>query len=125
MTRRFTSEILPIIGPERDNPASDVGTDERVMAWMMDTYSVASGYTVPGVVAGKPLALSGSRGRASATSRGVVHIALRALENAGVTGFDRTAAVQAFGKVGRDAAQFLSDADINVVAVSDPYGAVY
>jgi len=125
VTRRYTSEILPIIGPERDIPAPDIGTDERVMAWMMDTYSVASGYTVPGVVTGKPLALGGSRGRASATSRGVVHIALRALEYAGVTGPGRTAAVQGFGKVGRDAAQFLSDAGIHVVAISDQYGAIY
>lgn len=125
MTRRYTSEILPIIGPERDIPAPDVGTDERVMAWMMDTFSVTSGYTVPGVVTGKPLALGGSRGRASATSRGVVHVALRALEHAGIVGSRRTAAVQGFGKVGRDAARFLTDAGIQVVAVSDQYGAVY
>lgn len=125
VTRRFTSEILPIIGPERDIPAPDIGTDERVMAWMMDTYSVASGYTVPGVVTGKPLNLGGSRGRASATSRGVVHVALRALEHAGITGSERTAAVQGFGKVGRDAARFLAEAGIRVVAVSDQYGAVH
>ncbi|WP_374312028.1 Glu/Leu/Phe/Val dehydrogenase [Microbacterium sp.] len=125
LTRRFTTEILPIIGPERDIPAPDIGTDERVMAWMLDTYSVASGYTVPGVVTGKPLALGGSRGRASATSRGVVHVALRALEHVAVPASGRTAAVQGFGKVGRDAAKFLTDADISVVAISDQYGAVY
>lgn len=124
-TRRFTSEIFPFIGPERDIPAPDIGTDDRVMAWMMDTYSVATGHTVPGVVTGKPLALGGSRGRASATSRGVVHVALRALESVGIPITGRTAAVQGFGKVGRDAARFLSDADVKVLAVSDQYGAVY
>jgi len=123
--RRFTSEILPLIGPERDIPAPDIGTDERVMAWMMDTYSVATGYTVPGVVTGKPLNLGGSRGRASATSRGVVHVALRALEHVGITGAGRTAVVQGFGKVGRDTARFLAEAGIRVVAVSDQYGAVH
>jgi glutamate dehydrogenase (NAD(P)+) len=125
VTRRFTSEILPLIGPERDIPAPDIGTDERVMAWMMDTYSVATGYTVPGVVTGKPLSLGGSRGRASATSRGVVHVALRALEHAGIPGVGRTAAVQGFGKVGRDAARFLTEAGVRVIAVSDQYGAVH
>jgi glutamate dehydrogenase (NAD(P)+) len=125
VTRRFTSEILPLIGPERDIPAPDIGTDERVMAWMMDTYSVATGYTVPGVVTGKPLNLGGSRGRASATSRGVVHVALRALEHVGIAGTGRTAAVQGFGKVGRDTARFLAEAGIRVVAVSDQYGAVH
>jgi glutamate dehydrogenase (NAD(P)+) len=91
---------------------------------MMDTFSVASGYTVPGVVTGKPLDLGGSRGRAAATSRGVVHIALRALQHRGLTG-SRTAAVQGFGKVGRDAALMLSDAGHRVVAVSDQHGAVW
>ncbi|MFC6259157.1 Glu/Leu/Phe/Val dehydrogenase, partial [Kocuria oceani] len=84
VTRRYTSEILPIIGPERDIPAPDIGTDEQTMAWMMDTYSVSVGYTVPGVVTGKPVSVGGSLGRSAATSRGVVHIALAALAHRGI-----------------------------------------
>jgi glutamate dehydrogenase (NAD(P)+) len=95
------------------------------MAWMMDTYSVAQGYTVQGVVTGKPLSLGGSRGRASATSRGVVQVALLALDSVGIPAAARSAAVQGFGKVGRDSARFLADAGVRVVAVSDQFGAVY
>lgn len=125
VTRRFTSEILPIIGPESDIPAPDIGTDERVMAWMMDTYSVAKGYTVPAVVTGKPLSLGGSQGRAAATSIGVVHTATKALQHLGLTTGTRTVAVQGFGKVGRDAARFFQERGIAVVAVSDRFGAVH
>lgn len=125
LTRRYTSEILPIIGPERDIPAPDIGTDEQTMAWIMDTFSVNSGYTVPGIVTGKPISLGGSQGRASATSRGVTHIALAALRHAGVRVEGATAAVQGFGKVGYDAARFLDEAGVRVVAISDQYGAVY
>jgi len=125
VTRRYTSEILPIIGPERDIPAPDVGTDEQVMAWMMDTYSVNSGYTVPGIVTGKPISLGGSQGRASATSRGVTHIALAALEHRGFTASRATAAVQGFGKVGRDTARFLHEAGLRVLGISDQYGAIH
>ncbi|WP_127792269.1 Glu/Leu/Phe/Val dehydrogenase [Agromyces sp. LHK192] len=124
VTRRYTSEILPIIGPERDIPAPDIGTDERTMAWIMDTYSVNSGYTVPGIVTGKPIALGGSQGRASATSRGVTHIALAALRHAGFEPSRSTAAVQGFGKVGADTARFLAEAGVRVTAVSDQYGAI-
>jgi glutamate dehydrogenase (NAD(P)+) len=125
VTRRYTSEILPIIGPSQDIPAPDIGTDEQTMAWMMDTYSVSVGHTVPGVVTGKPLSLGGSLGRASATSLGVVHVALQALEHVGLSPRSATAAVQGFGKVGRDAARFLGDAGVRVRAVSDQYGAVF
>ncbi|WP_395244407.1 Glu/Leu/Phe/Val dehydrogenase [Agromyces sp. MMS24-K17] len=125
VTRRYTSEILPIIGPERDIPAPDIGTDEQTMAWIMDTYSVNSGYTVPGIVTGKPIALGGSQGRASATSRGVTHVALAALAHVGLRPDRATAAVQGFGKVGADAARFLADAGVAVEAVSDMYGAVH
>lgn len=125
LTRRYTSEILPIIGPERDIPAPDIGTDEQTMAWMMDTYSVNSGYTVPGIVTGKPIALGGSQGRASATSRGVTHIALAALDHVGLRPERATAAVQGFGKVGADAARFLTDAGVTVEAVSDVSGGVH
>jgi glutamate dehydrogenase (NAD(P)+) len=125
VTRRYTSEILPIIGPDQDIPAPDIGTDEQTMAWIMDTYSVSVGHTVPGIVTGKPLSLGGSYGRASATSRGVVHIALCALESTGRRPTASTCAVQGFGKVGRDAARFLSEAGLRVRAISDQYGAVF
>ncbi|MEX5270662.1 Glu/Leu/Phe/Val dehydrogenase [Kocuria sabuli] len=125
VTRRYTSEILPIIGPDKDIPAPDIGTDEQTMAWMMDTYSVSVGYTVPGVVTGKPVSLGGSLGRSSATSQGVVHIALAALAHRGIAPAGATAAVQGFGKVGAGAAQFLAEAGVEVVAVSDQYGAVH
>ena len=125
VTRRYTSEIMPILGPTTDIPAPDIGTDEQVMAWMMDTYSVNRGHTVLGVVTGKPVALGGSLGRASATSRGVVHVALAALAHRGIAVRAATAAVQGFGKVGRDAALLLAEAGARVVAVSDQYGAVH
>ncbi|WP_062131654.1 Glu/Leu/Phe/Val family dehydrogenase [Demequina aestuarii] len=125
VTRRYTSEILPIIGPEIDIPAPDVGTDEQTMAWIMDTYSASVGHTVPGVVTGKPISLGGSLGRATATSRGVAHIALMAMSLRGIDPEGATAAIQGFGKVGRGAARFLADADVRVQAVSDVDGAVW
>lgn len=125
ITRRYTSEIAPLIGPEQDIPAPDVGTDEQTMAWMMDTYSVGRGHTVLGVTTGKPISVGGSRGRAMATSTGVVTIALLALERAGIDPVGATAAVQGFGKVGRGAAVLLARAGVRVVAVSDVYGAVH
>ncbi|MCZ4500932.1 MAG: glutamate dehydrogenase [Marmoricola sp.] len=124
VTRRYTSEISPIIGPDRDIPAPDIGTDEQTMAWMMDTYSVQQGYTVLGVTTGKPISLGGSLGRGTATSRGVVHVALAAMKSRGIDPEGATAAVQGFGKVGRYAARFLAEAGVKVVAVSDQYGAV-
>jgi glutamate dehydrogenase (NAD(P)+) len=125
VTRRYTSEMLPVLGPERDIPAPDIGTDEQTMAWMMDTYSVNTGHTVPGVVTGKPISVGGSLGRSSATSMGVVHVALEALAHRGLRTSESTAAVQGFGKVGAFAAQFLSDAGVRVQGVSDQYGAIY
>ena len=125
VTRRYTSEILPVIGPTVDIPAPDVGTNEQTMAWIMDTYSASVGHTVPGVVTGKPVSLGGSLGRAQATSRGVAHIALMALASRGMDPARTTAAVQGFGKVGRDAARFLAAAGVRVRAVSDIDGAIY
>ncbi|ABG99830.1 glutamate dehydrogenase (NAD(P)+) (plasmid) [Rhodococcus jostii RHA1] len=125
VTRRYTSEILPIIGPEKDIPAPDIGTDEQTMAWMMDTFSANVGYTVPSVVTGKPVSLGGSLGRSSATSKGVVHVALAALEYRGLTPSFATAAVQGFGKVGAGSAQFLAEAGVKVVAVGDQYGSIH
>jgi len=124
VTRRYTSELMPILGPTTDIPAPDIGTDEQVMAWMMDTYSVNSGHTVLGVVTGKPLELGGSRGRASATSRGVVDVALAVLDHRGLERERTRAAVQGFGKVGRGAARLLWEAGVKVVAVSDQFGAI-
>lgn len=125
VTRRYTSEISPLIGPEMDIPAPDIGTDENTMAWMMDTYSVQQGHTVLGVTTGKPVGLGGSLGRATATSRGVVHVALGAMNQYGIAHEGATAVVQGFGKVGRYAARFLAEAGISVVGVSDQYGAIY
>lgn len=125
VTRRYTSEILPIIGPEVDIPAPDMGTNEQTMAWIMDTYSASVGHTVPGVVTGKPVSLGGSLGRAAATSRGVAHIAMLAMESHGFEVSRSSAAVQGFGKVGRDTARFLADAGVAVRAVSDIDGAIF
>ena len=124
LTRRYTSEILPIIGPERDIPAPDVGTDERNMAWMMDTYSVNAGYSVPGVVTGKPIVLGGSLGRNSATGDGVAISTREALRARGINPVGATVAIQGFGKVGYWAAIALEGMGLKVVAVSDVNGAV-
>jgi len=125
VTRRYTSELQPVLGPDKDIPAPDIGTDERTMAWIMDTYSVNAGYTVPGVVTGKPVSIGGSLGRSTATSRGVAQVALAALDHVGVAPTSATAAVQGFGKVGASAAEFLADAGVRIVAISDQYGAVH
>lgn len=125
VTRRYTSEIMPIIGPERDIMAPDMGTGEDTMAWVMDTYSVNQGYTIPGVVTGKPIAVGGSLGRTTATSAGVVYVTRAALEDAGTSLQDVTIAVQGFGKVGSHAAEIFAAAGARVVAVSDMYGGVH
>ena len=125
VTRRYTGEIMPFIGPDKDIPAPDVGTDEQTMAWMMDTYSAHTGYTVTGVVTGKPVSIGGSLGRGGATSQGVMHATFSALEQDGVDPRGATVAVQGFGKVGGLAAQYLHDAGCNVVAVSDVQGGVH
>ncbi len=124
LTRRYTSEILPIIGPERDIPAPDIGTDERNMAWMMDTYSVNAGFSVPGVVTGKPIVLGGSIGRNSATGDGVAISTREALRIRGIDPVGATVAIQGFGKVGYWAAVALENMGMKVVAVSDVNGAV-
>ena len=125
VTRRYTSEIMPMIGPERDIMAPDIGTDAQTMAWVMDTYSVNQGYTIPGVVTGKPLEVGGSLGRATATSRGVVHAATAALNEGGLELSDVRVAIQGFGKVGAPAAQFFAEAGARVEAVSDEFGGVH
>ncbi|MDF5754142.1 Glu/Leu/Phe/Val dehydrogenase [Spongiactinospora sp. TRM90649] len=122
VTRRYVNEILPLIGPDQDIPAPDVGTDEQTMAWIMDTYSVNAGYSVPGVVTGKPTILGGSLGRAGATARGVQIATMSALGDRDPAGV--TVAVQGFGKVGAQTARYLADAGCRVVAVSDVTGAI-
>ncbi|MBX3440331.1 MAG: Glu/Leu/Phe/Val dehydrogenase [Planctomycetaceae bacterium] len=125
VTRRYTSAIMPIIGPETDIPAPDVGTNEQTMAWMMDTYSMNKGYSIPAVVTGKPISIGGSLGRATSTSEGVVHVALAALRDNGLDPSKSTAAVQGFGKVGRGAAQFAFEAGLKVVGISDEFGGLF
>ena len=125
VTRRYTAELIPLIGPERDIPAPDVNTDEQVMAWMMDTYSHMQGHSVPGVVTGKPLAIGGSLGRVDATSRGVQHCVALALRDAGIPAAGARVAIQGFGKVGGNLARSLHDAGYRVVAVSDADGGRY
>ncbi len=125
LTRRYTSEILPLIGPEKDIPAPDVGTNAQVMAWMMDTYSQEMGYAVPGVVTGKPLAIGGSLGREDATGRGVTDVTLEALRHLGLDISRATVAVQGFGNVGMHTARILHEVGAKVLAVSDAKGGIY
>lgn len=124
VTRRYTSEIMPIIGPDIDIMAPDMGTNAQTMAWITDTYSVAKGYTVPGIVTGKPLAVGGSLGRATATSRGIVHVTQSALRSQGESLKAKTIAIQGFGNVGGNAALIFAHEGATVVAVSDQYGAL-
>ncbi len=124
LTRRFTFMISPIIGPEEDIPAPDVFTNQQTMAWMMDTYSILKGYTVPGVVTGKPLDLGGSEGRVEATGHGCVIAIREALKELGIDPSTTTAAVQGYGNVGSNAAMFLQDLGVKVVAATDVYGGV-
>jgi glutamate dehydrogenase (NAD(P)+) len=125
VTRRYASEISIIIGPSEDIPAPDMGTDGRIMAWFMDTYSMNKGHSVPGVVTGKPLELGGSRGRVEATGRGVQYNAQEASKVRGIELRGSTVAVQGFGNVGSVAARLLAQAGAKVVAVSDSAGGIY
>ncbi len=124
LTRRFTYEIIDVIGPNTDIPAPDVGTNAQVMAWIMDTYSVAKGHIVPGVVTGKPIALGGSQGREDATSRGLIYSLLSALKVLNITESEMRVSVQGFGNVGSNAAKILFDLGFLIVAVSDVGGCV-
>jgi len=125
MTRRYTSAILPLIGPERDIPAPDVYTNSQTMAWIMDTYSMTKGYPIPGVVTGKPISLGGSLGRNEATGRGVFNTIQCACEHLKMKLAGATVAVQGFGNAGSIAAQLLHEAGAKVIAVSDSAGCVY
>jgi len=125
MTRRYTSEILPIIGPERDVPAPDVYTDSQTMAWIMDTYSMTLGYSSLGVVTGKPTSLGGSVGRTEATARGCLYVVEEACKLKKLSLRGATVAIQGFGNAGSVAARLFAEKKAKVVAVSDSRGGVY
>lgn len=125
MTRRYTSEIINLIGPDKDIPAPDMYTNEQTMAWIMDTYSINVGHTVPSVVTGKPVSIGGSLGRHEATGRGVAYCVKRAAAHLGMKTAAPTVVVQGFGNVGAIAARLLHDSGFKIVAVSDVYGGIY
>ena len=124
LTRRFATELEGIIGPDSDIPAPDVGTNAQTMAWIMDTVSMHRGYSVPGVVTGKPLSLGGSNGRADATGQGVLYTIEDALRRHGRQLRGASVAIQGFGNVGEAAARLLYRAGARVVAITDVYGGV-
>jgi glutamate dehydrogenase (NAD(P)+) len=125
LTRRYTSDIVMMIGPDKDIPAPDMFTNEQTMSWMMDTYSMQMGYSVPGVVTGKPLVIGGSVGRREATGRGLVDLVMASVEHLGLSTGKLTAVVQGFGNVGSVAAQELHQQGVKVTAVSDVYGGAH
>jgi glutamate dehydrogenase (NAD(P)+) len=126
LTRRFTAELLPIIGPEKDIPAPDVGTNSQTMAWMMDAYSSHAGFSVPGVVTGKPISIGGSAGREEATGRGVALTTREMARKAGITLAGASVVIQGFGNVGKFTAQILSrEFGSRIVGISDAKGALY
>jgi glutamate dehydrogenase (NAD(P)+) len=125
ITRRYTAGIISVLGPDADVPAPDVGTNEKVMAWLMDTYSMHMRHTVPAVVTGKPIELGGSLGRREATGRGVMISTLEALAHLGMKVQGTTVAVQGFGNVGSTAARLLAEQGCKVVAIGDRTGARY
>ncbi len=125
LTRRYTAEIMDFIGPERDVPAPDVGTNEQVMAWIMDTYSMHARHTVTTIATGKPMSLGGSRGRREATGRGCLLVTLRTLKLLGRAPEDTTVVVQGFGNVGAMAASLMNEAGFKVIAIIEVDGAVY
>ncbi len=126
LTRRYTSEISSIIGPEMDIPAPDVYTDSQTMSWIMDTYSMQKGYSVPGVVTGKPLSLGGSEGRGEATGRGCAYVIRESAKDLGLRVKNGTVAIQGFGNAGSVAANILAEEQgAKIVAVSDSKGGIY
>ncbi|MES2594616.1 MAG: Glu/Leu/Phe/Val dehydrogenase [Verrucomicrobiota bacterium] len=125
LTRRYTQELIPVIGPQVDIPAPDVGTNEQVMAWIMDTYSLQMGHAVPGVVTGKPVLLGGSLGRREATGRGVAYLVSRAMDTLSIQAQGATAVIQGYGNVGSVAAMSMAKQGIKIIAVSDAFGGIY
>ena len=124
LTRRYTSEIGSIIGPDRDIPAPDVNTNEQIMAWMMDTYSINQGSTQTGVVTGKPISMGGSLGRKDATGRGCYVVAREAMQRLGMPMEGARIAIQGFGNVGNAAARIFHDAGARIVAIQDAAGTI-
>ncbi len=125
LTRRFATEIEVLIGPERDIPAPDVNTNAQVMAWIMDTYSMHQGYTVPGVVTGKPISLGGSEGRNEATARGCVYTIVESAKHLNMDLKKARVSVQGFGNAGSIAARLIAEEGCTVVAVSDSTGGIH
>ena len=125
LTRRYAAEIFPLIGPDKDVPAPDVGTDAQIMAWMMDTYSQQVGYAVPGVVTGKPLSIGGSLGREEATGRGVVYVTHEVLRHLKLSIEGASVAIQGFGNVGSHTARIMQQHGARIIAVSDVNGGIY
>jgi glutamate dehydrogenase (NAD(P)+) len=126
LTRRFASELIPLISPHADIPAPDMGTNAQIMAWFMDTYSMTVGYSVPAIVTGKPINIGGSQGRTEATGRGVIICMMEALKQLDYSNrAEITVAVQGFGNVGSNAALYAHEMGFKVVAVSDVYGGIY
>jgi len=125
LTRRYTAEVILLIGPDLDIPAPDLGTDEQTMAWIMDTYSMTQGKTVPGVVTGKPLIVGGSAGRKEATGRGIVYVLYQAAKRLGQELRGRKVAIQGFGNVGSVAGRLLWRDGVLICGVSDVRGAIW
>jgi glutamate dehydrogenase (NAD(P)+) len=125
LTRRYTQEMIPFIGPQIDIMAPDMGTDEQVMAWIMDSYSMHAGYSVPSIVTGKPLSLGGSLGRREATGRGVAHLVARAADTIGLDLKSAKVCVQGYGNVGAVSAQTLESFGAKIIAVSDVSGGIF
>jgi|SRR6266850_2384647 len=125
ITRRYTAELFEFLGPEKDVPAPDVGTNEQVMAWMMDTYSMHMRQTVTAVVTGKPVNMGGSRGRREATGRGVMIVCDQAIKKLGMSRESSRVIVQGFGNVGSNAAKLMSDAGYKVIGIGEWDGGLY
>src|SRR5688572_22267822 len=125
LTRRYTSEIMPVIGPDEDIPAPDAGTDSQVMAWLLDTYSMMVGKHALGVVTGKPVSIGGSVGREEATGRGVMNVLRKFLATKNKQLADVKVAVQGFGNVGYHTARLLDGRGATIVAISDKFGGIY
>jgi len=125
LTRRYTAEIIDFLGPERDVPAPDVNTNEKVMAWIMDTYSMHQRHTVTAIVTGKPMSLGGSKGRPEATGRGCMMVTLKALQLLGKKPEDATVVIQGFGNVGGMAAKLMQQLGFKIISIVEYDGAVY
>lgn len=124
LTRRYTSEIMSLIGPEKDIPAPDVGTSQREMAWILDTFSTSHGHTIPGVVTGKPIELGGSLGRKDATGLGVYFVTREALKRRLNLALNKTVAIQGYGNVGSSATKFFVQNGYKILAIQDHTGTV-